>query len=222
MGASAPTRTSSGFAFGATTSSRRATTEAGPRSWQKASRRTLGTKGPPPGNPWLSPSEEAPRYSRPTKTVLRRWTDAKGLLYSAYLITTLTHLYGPQIAKLYDQRGGMEVDIKGDKRGFGIEQRRKKSFFRPGGLGAPGAALPQPLGVLQRVVPERDGRRQAWGAAACQGRLGDASSGEVVRWGCTLSLKLPHLHPWAEALAHGAARRLAPFEMDGAPFWRKI
>ena len=32
------------------------------------------------------------------------------------------------MATLYDGRGGMESDIKGDKRGLGIEQR-KKSFY---------------------------------------------------------------------------------------------
>lgn len=60
---------------------------------------------------------------------MRRWFDQKGkLLHKDYLITTLTELGADEIAKLYDGRSGMEVDIKGDKRGLGIEQRRKKSF----------------------------------------------------------------------------------------------
>ena len=45
-----------------------------------------------------------------------------------YLVSTLFELSASQIAKLYDGRGGMEVEIKGDKRGLGIEKRRKKSF----------------------------------------------------------------------------------------------
>ena len=73
--------------------------------------------------------EEAPRYSRETKTVLRRWSDRKGKVYTDYLATSLTGLSASEIATLYDSRGGMESDIKGDKRGLGIEHRRKKSFF---------------------------------------------------------------------------------------------
>jgi hypothetical protein len=38
-------------------------------------------------------------------------------------------LEAAQIATLYDARGAMEVDIRGDKRGLGIEKRRKKSFL---------------------------------------------------------------------------------------------
>jgi hypothetical protein len=43
-------------------------------------------------------------------------------------LSTFTDLSAEQMATLYDGRGGMEVDIKGDKRGLGIEKRRKKSF----------------------------------------------------------------------------------------------
>jgi hypothetical protein len=69
------------------------------------------------------------RYGRKTKTVLRRWFDAKGRSHTDYLVTTLVGLNAEEIAKLYDGRGGMEADIKGDKRGLGIEKRTKKSFF---------------------------------------------------------------------------------------------
>lgn len=86
-------------------------------------------EGPTAGQSLAIPVGGVPRYSRPTKTVLRRWKDAKGKLYTDYLITTLTDLSAHEIAKLYDGRGGMEVDIKGDKRGLGIEKRRKKSFL---------------------------------------------------------------------------------------------
>jgi len=62
--------------------------------------------------------EEAPRYSRKTKTLLRRWFDQKGKLYTDYLVNTLTALTASEMATLYDGRGGMESDIKGDKRGL--------------------------------------------------------------------------------------------------------
>ena len=84
--------------------------------------------GPTAGQQLAIPGD-APRYSRQTKTVLRRWSDEKGKLYTDYLLTTFTHLDAAGIATLYDGRAGMESDIKGDKRGLGIEKRRKKSFF---------------------------------------------------------------------------------------------
>src|SRR5215204_4869723 len=69
------------------------------------------------------------RYARKSKSVVRRWVDEKGKPHQDYLVCSLFWLGAPQIATLYDARGGMEVDIKGDKRGLGIEKRRKKSFL---------------------------------------------------------------------------------------------
>jgi len=59
----------------------------------------------------------------------RRWRDGKGKLHQDLLITTLIDLRRDEIAKLYDRRGVMEVEIKGDKRGLGLEKRRKKRFY---------------------------------------------------------------------------------------------
>ena len=61
----------------------------------------------------------APRYSRQTKTVLRRWSDEKGKVHTDYLLTTFTHLEAAGIATLYDGRAGMESDIKGTKGAWG-------------------------------------------------------------------------------------------------------
>ena len=165
--------------------------------------------------------EEAPRYSRQTKTVLRRWTDAKGKPYADYLLTTLTELSASEVAKLYDGRGGMESDIKGDKRGLGIEQRRKKGFhaqealallaqlshnliayFKGWLLGGTGA---QKLGT-ERLVREV----LAMPAQARTSRRGSKKK---------LVLKLPDLHPWAEALAGGVRARFPPG--GWRTIWRK-
>lgn len=84
-------------------------------------------EGPTKGQELGVPTR-AHRYARTTKTIARRWTDKKGKLHRDLLITTRTELESEEVARLYDGRGGMEVDIKGDKRGLGIEKRRKKSF----------------------------------------------------------------------------------------------
>jgi hypothetical protein len=159
----------------------------------------------------------APRYPRKkTKTIVRRWFDGKGKVHKDYLVTTLVELSASQIAKLYDGRGGMEVDIKGDKRGLGIEKRRKKSFhaqealvllaqlahnlivwFKRWFLGGTAAAK---LG-MERLVREVM-------AMPAEARVRSTSK--------KLRLKLPELHPWAKAVAQGLRARTP---RDG---WRTI
>jgi hypothetical protein len=164
--------------------------------------------GPTEGQKLAIPENSlAPRYSRQTKSVLRRWLDQKGKAHTDYLLSTLTHLDAAGIATLYDGRAGMEADIKGDKRGLGIEKRRKKSFcaqealvllsqlahnllvwFKGRFLGGTAA---QKLGI-ERLVREVM-------AMPAQARVG--------RRGRKVRLKLPHLHPWARAVAEGVAAR---------------
>jgi len=85
---------------------------------------------------------------------VRRWVDEKGKPYQDYLVCSLFWLGSSQIATLYDARGGMETDIKGDKRGLGIE-KRKKSFHTQEALVLL-AQLSQPHRVLQGMVFEQD------------------------------------------------------------------
>jgi len=159
------------------------------------------------------------RYARKTKSVVRRWSDEKGKIHKDYLVTTLSELTAWQIAKLYDGRGGMETDIKGDKRGLGIEKRRKKSFhaqealvllaqlshnllawFKEWFLGGTEA---QKLGV-ERLV--RD-------VMAMPGEVRVGTKGRNVR------LKLPRLHPWAKAVAAGIEARST--RVGWRTIWRK-
>lgn len=163
--------------------------------------------------------EEAPGYPRPTKTVLRRWKDAKGKLYADYLVTTLTDLSASEVAELYDGRAGMESDIKGDKRGLGIEERRKKSFYAQ-----------EALALLAQLSHNLISYFKGWflgGTAAA--KLGAermvrdllAMPGEVRvgRFSGKVKLRLPALHPWAEAVAAGMR---AHSTRDGRrTFWRK-
>ena len=69
------------------------------------------------------------RYARRSKTVVRRWFDEKSNRpYKDYLVSTFTELSAWQMAKLYDARGGMEVDIRGRQAGAGDREEEKKSF----------------------------------------------------------------------------------------------
>lgn len=162
-----------------------------------------GWKEGPTKGQWLGVPAAAPRYPRKTKTIVRRWLDRKGTLHKDYLISTLVELGADEIAKLYDGRGGMEVDIRGDKRGLGIEKRRKKSFhaqealvllaqlahnlivwFKRWFLGGTAAAK---LG-MERLIREVM-------AMPAEVRVG--------KRGRRLRLKLPILHPWAKAVVEG-------------------
>ncbi len=175
--------------------------------------------GPTKGQQLAVPQEGvAPRYSRQTKTVLRRWRDQKGKLYTDYLVSTFTHLKADGIATLYDGRAGMESDIKGDKRGLGIEKRRKKSFFAQEAVVLLsqlahnllvwfkrhflGGTAAQKLGV-ERLVRE---------VMAMPGQARVGRRGRV-------RLRLARQHPWAGAVAEGIAARHPP--SGWRAIWRK-
>jgi hypothetical protein len=149
----------------------------------------------------------APRYSRQTKAIVRRWSDRKGKVHTDYILSTFTHLDARGIATLYDGRAGIEADIKGDERGLGIEKRRKKSFFAQEALVLLsqlahnlllwferrflGGTKAERLGI-ERLVREVM-------AMPAQVRLG--------RRGRKVRLRLPRLHPWASAVAEGVGAR---------------
>jgi Transposase DDE domain group 1 len=154
--------------------------------------------------------EEAPHYSRPTKTVLRRWKDAKGKLYTDYLISTLTDLSASEMAKLYDARGGMEVDIKGDKRGLGIENRRKKSFYAQEALALLVQLSHNLLAYFKGWLLSGTEAEKLGAERLVREVLAMPAEARMARRGSTLSLKVGELHPWARALASGVGARFPP------------
>jgi len=168
-------------------------------------------EGPTAGQSLGVPArEEAPRYSRKTKTVVRRWKDSRGKLYTDYLISTLTDLSAEQIAKLYDKRAGMEVDIKGDKRGLGIEHRRKKSFFAQEALALLAQLSHNLLAYFKEWLLGGTDAQKLGVERLLREVLAMPAQARMGRRGSTLSLKVPELHPWAEALAHGVGARFPP------------
>jgi hypothetical protein len=173
-------------------------------------------EGPTTGQFLGVPTRGAPRYSRQTKTVLRRWSDAKGKLYTDYLISTLTDLRADQIAKLYDGRGGMEVDIKGDKRGLGIENRRKKSFHAQEALVLLAQLSHNLLAYFKEWLLGATDARKLGMERLVREVLAMPAQARRTRRGTKLSLKVPELHPWAQALACGVGARFPPSR------WRAI
>jgi hypothetical protein len=174
-------------------------------------------EGPTTGQLLAIPTqEEAPRYSRKTKTVLRRWKDAKGKLYTDYLLSTLTDLTADQIAKLYDERAGMESGIKGDKRGLGIENRRKKSFFAQEALVLLAQLSHNLLAYFKEWLLGATDARKLGMERLLREVLAMPAEARRTRRGTKLSLKVPELHPWAQALACGIGARFPPSR------WRAI
>jgi hypothetical protein len=177
-------------------------------------------EGPTPGQ-FLAivAREEAPRYPRETETVLRRWSDAKGKVYTDYLATTLTGLSASEVAELYDGRGGMESDIKGDKRGLGIEQRRKKSFFAQEALVLLAQLAHNLIAWFKRWMLGGTEAEKLGAQRLVREVLAMPAEARVGRRGSRLSLKVPQLHPWARALLRGTEARFPP--SGWRTIWRK-
>jgi hypothetical protein len=149
----------------------------------------------------------AHRYARKTKTVVRRWFDGKGKLHQDYLITTLIGLRPDEIAKLYDGRGGMEADIKGDKRGLGIEKRRKKSFFAQEALVLLAQLAHNLLAWFKRWFLGGTAAAKLGAERLVRDVLAIPGQVRVGRRGTKVRLKLPALHPGAKAVAQGIGAR---------------
>lgn len=174
-------------------------------------------EGPTAGQFLASPTQEgAPHYSRETKTVVRRWSDEKGKLYTDYLITTFADLCTDEIAKLYDGRAGLEAGIKGDKRGLGIEKRRKKSFHAQEAVALLAQLAHNLLAYFKEWLLGTTGAKKLGVERLVREVLAMPAEVRMGRRGGKLSLKVAELHPWAEALACGVEARFPPSR------WRAI
>ena len=120
------------------------------------------------------------------------------------------------MATLYDGRGGMEVDIKGDKRGLGIEKRRKKSFFAQEALVLLAQLSHNLLAYFKGWLLGGTGAEKLGVERLVREVMVMPAEARMARRGSTLSLKLPELHPWAKALASGVGARFPPSR------WRTI
>jgi hypothetical protein len=149
----------------------------------------------------------APRYPRKTKTIVRRWFDGKGKVHKDYLVTTLVELSASQIAKLYDGRGGMEVDIKGDKRGLGIEKRRKKNFHAQEALVLLAQLAHNLIVWFKRWFLEGTAAAKLGMERLVREVMAMPAEARMGRRSKKLRLKLPELHPWAKAVAQGLRAR---------------
>lgn len=172
-------------------------------------------EGPTSGQELGRPTQPH-RYGRKTQTVARRWRDGKGKLHQDLLITTLVDLSREETAKLYDRRGGMEVDIKGDKRGLGLEKRRKKRFYAQEALVLLAQLAHNLLVWFKRWFLSGTKAAQLGMERLVQEVLAMPAQVRVGRWRAKVRLKLPTLHPWAKAVWKGVRAR---FPQSG---WRAI
>ena len=145
----------------------------------------------------------AHRYARKSKTVVRRWVDEKGKPHTDYLVCSLHELGPAQIAKLYDARGAMETDIKGDKRGLGIEKRRKKSFHAQEALVLLAQLSHNLLVYFKRWFLEGTAAAKLGVERLVREVLAMVAEVRVGKISGKVRLKLPYHHPWAKAVASG-------------------
>lgn len=80
---------------------------------------------------WIAPAPRhlAHRYYRRTQTAVLRWQNQKNRQFKhALLICSLVDRDLGQISRLYDERAGIENEIKADKGGLLLLRRRKKQL----------------------------------------------------------------------------------------------
>jgi hypothetical protein len=110
----------------------------------------------------------------------------------------------------------MESDIKGDKRGLGIEKRRKKSFHAQEAVVLLAQLSHNLIVYFKRWFLEGTAAAKLGVERLVREVLAMAAQVRVGRLSGKVRLKLPHLHPWARAVAEGVGER---FPQNG---WRTI
>jgi hypothetical protein len=83
-----------------------------------------------PGQRWIAQPREQLSFCRPTRTLAVRWRDYahEKLKHALYVVTDLDSSL-PHLAHQYDLRGGFEVDLREDKQGLRLTQRRKRAWL---------------------------------------------------------------------------------------------
>jgi hypothetical protein len=81
-----------------------------------------------PGQRWLAWSPLQLALGHATRTLVVRWLTPQAGCKHALYITTLCDWPLRDIANLYDDRGGMEVEIQTDKAGLLVAHRRKHQW----------------------------------------------------------------------------------------------
>ena len=116
--------------------------------------------------------------------MVRRWFDERANRpYKDYLVSTSPELSAWQMAKLYDARGGMEVDIRGRQAGSGDREEEEEELPCPGSISSVGATGPQPAHLLRAMVFGRDQGPEAGGGAIGERSDEDAGRGEARKEG---------------------------------------
>lgn len=81
-----------------------------------------------PNRRWIAISQKQHEFGYPTRTIALRWRNKKGQLKHALLIVTDLYSSLAELNQLYNLRGAAEVDIRNDKQGLLLTQRRKRSW----------------------------------------------------------------------------------------------
>ena len=75
---------------------------------------------------WVAQPAQQLHFCRPTRTIAVRWRDRRGKMKHALYVATDFEKPIDELAKLYDLRAGLEVDIREDKQGLLLTHRRKR------------------------------------------------------------------------------------------------
>jgi hypothetical protein len=96
-------------------------------AWLKHVHEAQWAQDPSRGDAWMTPSPVRLRLGRHVDAFLLRWYGRKRQLKHATLLTTLPYDMF-DLWTLYDQRAVTEIEIRSDKSGLALHQRRKQSL----------------------------------------------------------------------------------------------
>jgi hypothetical protein len=97
------------------------------QAWVKRTPEAAWQAAPTGAKRWVAPTPVKLRLGRHLDTYLLRWLDAKQKFAYATLLTTLPYPVFTQW-DVYHGRGGAEIEIRSDKSGLKLHQRRKKGL----------------------------------------------------------------------------------------------
>ena len=81
-----------------------------------------------PQKRWAAIPDQQLQFCVPTRTLALRWLNKQGKLKHALLVTTDLASPVELLCQTYNLRGGAEIDIRADKQGLLLTQRRKRAW----------------------------------------------------------------------------------------------
>jgi hypothetical protein len=160
---------------------------------------------------WVAPVVQPRRYARRTRQFLRRWLDEhQEFRYAIQIHTLHAHSHNEAVCA-YDQRGAMECEIQGDKRGLYLARRRKHRLNAQEALLLLTDISHNTVAWL-RPWMFADSHFADWGALRIIRDLFTIPGDVVLKDGKLVKVRLARAHPYAPEMVKCLTQLLEKFE----------